>query len=50
MVKEELCHGHGKSGECAVREFIDSQGVEPYDVMQSSFRRLLALAAEGRKR
>jgi hypothetical protein len=46
IVKEELCHGHGKGGECAVREFIDSQGVEPYDVMQSSFRRLLALAAE----
>jgi len=46
VVKEELCHGHGKGGECAVREFIDGQGVEPYDVMQSPFRRLLALAAE----
>ena len=49
IVKEELCHGHGQSGECAVREFIDSQGVEPYDVMQSSFRRLLALASEGKE-
>jgi uncharacterized protein len=46
VVKEELCHGHGKGAECAVREFIDGQGVEPYDVMQSPFRRLLALAAE----
>ena len=46
VVKEELCHGHGKGGECAVREFIDGQGVEPYDVMQGPFRRLLALAAE----
>ena len=46
VVKEELCHGHGKGGECAVREFIDGQGVEPYDVMQSPFRRLLAVAAE----
>lgn len=45
-VKEELCHGHGKGRECTVREFIDSQEVDPYDVMQSPFRRLLALAAE----
>jgi Fe-S-cluster containining protein len=46
VLKEELCHGHGKGGECAVREFIDGQGVEPYDVMQLPFRRLLALASE----
>jgi len=46
VVKEELCHGHSKGRECAVREFIDGQGVEPYDVMQSPFRRLLALAVE----
>lgn len=46
VVKEELCHGHGKGCECSVSEFIDSQRVEPYDVMQSPFRRLLAAAAE----
>jgi hypothetical protein len=46
VVKEELCHGHGKGGECAVREFIQSQGIEPYDLMQTSFRKLLMLAAE----
>ncbi len=46
VLKEELCHGHGKGGEIAVREFIEGQGVEPYDVMQSPFRRLLAVAAE----
>jgi hypothetical protein len=46
VVKEELCHGHGKGAECAVREFIDGQGVDPYDAMQSPFRWLLALAAE----
>ena len=40
------CHGHGKGAECTVRECIDGQGVEPYDVMQAPFRRLLALAAE----
>lgn len=46
VVKEELCHGHGKGEERAVREFIDSQEVDPYDVMQLPFRRLLAVAAE----
>jgi Fe-S-cluster containining protein len=46
VVKEELCHGHGKGCECSVSEFIDGQRVEPYDVMQSPFRRLLAAAAE----
>jgi Fe-S-cluster containining protein len=46
VVKEDLCHGHGKGCECSVSEFIDSQRVEPYDVMQSPFRRLLAAAAE----
>lgn len=46
VLKEELCHGHAKGGDCAVREFIDSQGVEPYDAMQLPFRRLLAVAAE----
>jgi Fe-S-cluster containining protein len=49
VVKEELCHGHGKGAECKVSEFIDGQGVEPYDVMQGPFRRLLALAAEQEK-
>jgi Fe-S-cluster containining protein len=46
VLKEELCHGHAKGSKCAVREFIDGQGVEPYDVMQIPFRRLLAVAAE----
>lgn len=46
VVKEQLCHGHDEGAECAVREFINSQGVEPYDVMQISFRRLLAVASE----
>jgi hypothetical protein len=46
VVKEELCHGHGKDGECALREFMQNQGVEPYDVAQHSFRKLLAVAAQ----
>lgn len=46
VVKEELCHGHGKGCERSIREFIEGQGVEPYDLMQSSFRKLMALAAQ----
>jgi hypothetical protein len=45
-VKEELCHGHGQGEERTVRDFIASQGVEPYDVAQASFRQLLAAVAE----
>jgi len=42
VVHEEVCHGHGAGNGCSVREFLDSQGVEPYDLMQTSFRRLMS--------
>jgi hypothetical protein len=50
IVKEELCGGHGKGAECSVRDFVDGQGIEPYELMQTSFRKLLALAAERKER
>lgn len=37
LVKEELCHGHGVGQECSVRNWIEKQGLEPYDQMQTSF-------------
>jgi hypothetical protein len=48
IVKEELCHGHGANhgGDCAVRDFLDSQGIAPYDASQPSFRQLLVASAE----
>jgi hypothetical protein len=45
-VKEELCHGHGQGEERTVRDFVASQGVEPYDAAQVSFRQLLAAMDE----
>ena len=46
VVKEQLCHGHEGAEPRTVRDFIDSQGVEPYELSQSSFRGLLAAAGE----
>jgi Fe-S-cluster containining protein len=37
LVKEELCHGHDSGQECSVRNWIEKQGLEPYDEMQTSF-------------
>ncbi len=40
-IHEDLCHGHGLGGGCTVREWIDNQGIEPFDVNQVSFRQLM---------
>ncbi len=37
LVKEELCHGHGTGQEHSVREWIDKQGVDDFDRMQTPF-------------
>jgi uncharacterized protein len=37
LVKEELCHGHGAEKQCSVRGWIESQGIEPFDEMQTPF-------------
>ena len=41
MVHEELCHGHGTGEGCSVREWVDNQGIEPFDLNQVSFRQLM---------
>ena len=41
LVREELCHGHGVGKECSVREWIDDQRIEPFDLCQASFRQLM---------
>ena len=33
VVHEELCHGHGQGKTCSVREWIEDQGIEPYEMM-----------------
>jgi len=41
LMKEDLCHGHGKGRVLTVREWIDDQGVEEYDMMGASFKELM---------
>ena len=40
-VHEDLCHGHGLGEGCTIREWIDNQGIEPFDLNQVSFRQLM---------
>jgi Fe-S-cluster containining protein len=42
LVQEQLCHGHGAGHDRSVREWIDQQGVEAFDQMQSKFLELLS--------
>jgi len=41
LVHEDLCHGHGVGKNCSVREWIDNQGIEPFDLNQASFREFM---------
>ena len=41
ILKEALCHGHGAGREMTVREWIQDQGIEEYDMMGASFRDLM---------
>jgi hypothetical protein len=41
MLKEDLCHGHGKGKVFMVREWIEDQGIEEYDMMGASFKELM---------
>lgn len=41
LLKEDLCHGHGQGRILTVREWIDDQGIEEYDMMGASFKELM---------
>jgi Fe-S-cluster containining protein len=41
VIRESLCDGHNASAPCSVRDWIADQGIEPYDLMQSSYRQLM---------
>ncbi len=41
LLKEDICHGHGQGGTMTVREWIENQGIEEYDMMGASFRDLM---------
>jgi Fe-S-cluster containining protein len=41
LVREEICHGHEQGRECSVREWIENQGVEEYELHGASFKELM---------
>jgi len=41
LVREDLCHGHGCGTPRTVREWIQDQGIESYDMMGRSFTDLM---------
>jgi hypothetical protein len=41
LLKEELCHGHAQGRTVTVREWIDHEGIEEYDMMGASFKALM---------
>lgn len=41
LLREDSCHGHGKGTGCTVRDWLVSQGIEQYEMMEGSFKRLM---------
>lgn len=41
LIKEDLCHGHGGDRLITVREWIDAEGIEEYDMMGVGFKELM---------
>jgi Fe-S-cluster containining protein len=41
LVREDLCHGHDQLPECSVRDWIESQGVEEYELHGTAFKELM---------
>lgn len=40
LIREELCHGHEQGSERSVREWIEEQGIEEYEMAGAAFRDL----------
>jgi Fe-S-cluster containining protein len=41
LLREDLCHGHGRGRTFTVREWIADQGIEEYNMMGASFKELM---------
>jgi len=41
LVREDLCHGHQRGPDVAVRDWLSSQGVDEYEAMGAPFRDLM---------
>jgi Fe-S-cluster containining protein len=42
LIREELCHGHGKGNGCTVREWVHQEDIEAYEMMAESFQQLMS--------
>jgi Fe-S-cluster containining protein len=40
VVREELCHGHGQGSGISVREWLETQGAEEFEMMSAGFQEL----------
>jgi len=41
LIREELCHGHGRGPGCTIREWLAEQGIEQYEMMGAPFKDLM---------
>jgi Fe-S-cluster containining protein len=41
VIREDLCHGHGKGSPCSLRKWIAGQGLEAFEMMGASFRQVM---------
>jgi Fe-S-cluster containining protein len=41
VIRENLCHGHGKGSPCSLRHWIAGQGLEAFEMMGASFRQVM---------
>jgi len=41
LLREDLCRGHGQGQPLTVRQWVEAQGIEEYDMMGASFKALM---------
>jgi Fe-S-cluster containining protein len=41
VIREDLCHGHGKETPCSLRDYTRGQGLEAFEMMGASFRQVM---------
>jgi Fe-S-cluster containining protein len=41
VIHEGLCHGHGNGSPCSIRDWINSQGIDTFEMMGESFKDLM---------
>jgi len=41
VIREDLCHGHGKGRPCSIRQWIENQSIDTFEMMGESFKDLM---------